>query len=159
MTLVKDLKPSDTSKVENYYSNGAVKRQGTLYYYDMPEYTYSKRVGSWIEYYKDGVVKMESQYDNYGNLLSKSLYDKQGSISTEMVATLIDSKLSDSGDYFLKNDEVSIIFRIKNYKFGMEIGKMYLREAGLVNGGKRIGVWKIYKQSGSLEREIDYDNK
>lgn len=156
--LIKNLKHSDSSYVENHYSNGSIKSKGALLYYDMPEYKYSKKAGLWVEYYNNGEIKSESVYDDLGNLLSKSLYDLKGSISSEMTAILIDSELSNFKNYFLRNNEVSITLRIKNYKFGKGIDKIYLREMGLVKGGKRIGVWKIYTQSGSLEKEINYDN-
>ncbi|EDP71225.1 hypothetical protein FBALC1_02037 [Flavobacteriales bacterium ALC-1] len=156
--LVKNIKHSDSSYIENHYADGSLKSKGALLYYDMPEYKYSKRAGLWVEYYKNGEIKAESFYDNLGNLLSKSLYNLEDSISSEMKATLIDSDISSSKDYFLRNDEVSIIFRIKNYKYGVDIGETYIREMGLVKGGKRIGIWKVYTQRGRLEKEINYDD-
>lgn len=157
-SLIKKIKYSDSSYVENHYSDGAVKSKGAYLYYDMPEYNYSKKAGLWLEYYNTGVIKSESVYDNLGNLLRKSLYDKEGSISSEITATLIDSELSNPKDYFLRNNEISITFRIKSYKYGKDRDGIYLREVGLSKGGKRTGVWKMYTQSGKLEKEIDYDN-
>ena len=156
-SLIKNLKHSDSSYIENHYSNGALKSKGAYLYYDMPEYNYSKKAGLWLEYYNTGEVKSESVYDLLGNLLSKSLYDLKGAISTELTATLIDSEILESKDYFLKNDEVVITFKIKNYKYRVEIDDMYLREKGLVKGGRRIGVWKIYDQRGRLEKAVNYD--
>lgn len=156
-SLIENLKHSDSSFIENHYSNGSIKSKGAYLYYDMPEYTYSKKAGLWLEYYVSGELKSESVYDNLGNLLSKTLYDLKGSISSEVTATLIDLDISDPIDYFYRNDEVSTTFRIKNYKYGAAIDDIYLREIGLVMGGKRTGVWKIFDQRGRLERELDYD--
>ncbi len=157
--LVQNLKPVDSSYNENSYTDGSLKNKGLLVYYEMPEYTYSKKTGIWMEYYRNGTLKMKSEYDNWGNVLSKSLYNLDGSISSEMITTFIDSDLPTSKDYFRKNESVWITIKIKNYRFGKSIGKTYLREVGFIKGGKRIGTWKTYSQIGKLEKEMNYDSE
>ena len=156
--LINDLKHSDSSFIENQYTDGTLKSKGAYLYYDMPEYRYSKKAGLWVEYYKTGGIKTEAIYDKLGNLLSKSLYDLNGRISTELTAHTIDANISDAKNYFRRNDEVIITFRIKTYKYSKALDKIYLREVGMTKGGKRIGIWKFYTQSGRLERETNFDD-
>jgi antitoxin component YwqK of YwqJK toxin-antitoxin module len=145
--------------VEEQYSDGSVKKKGSLFYYKMPEYNYSKRTGLWMEYYKSGKVRITTLYDDFGNVLNKSIYDLQAYLSSEMTATFIDTELSNPNEYFLRNDEVSVSFRIKTYQIDRDEDAIYLREVGLSKGGKRIGIWQIYTQSGRLEKEVNYENQ
>ena len=118
-----------------------------------------KKTGLWLEYYKTGTTKIKSHYDKFGNLLQKSIYTLQGHTSSHLTAVSIDSELTNYTTYFIRNEEVLITFSVSNYKFGLDTGKVYLREKGLLKGGRRIGVWSLYTQRGSLEKAINYNNK
>ncbi|WP_339623158.1 hypothetical protein [uncultured Winogradskyella sp.] len=126
--LVQNLKHNESSYNKSYYANGNVKTEGAWLYYDRPEYNYSKKNVLWLEYYKTGTIKIKSQYDKFGNLLQKSIYTLQGHISSHLIAVLIDSELTNYKTYFIRNEEVLITFSVNNYMFGLDIGKVYLRE-------------------------------
>lgn len=152
--LVKSVKPTDSSQYEYKYKDGSVKEKGKKLYYKIPEYTYSKKTGKITQYHKNGIVKSIQKFDKYGNMLVKEYYNDDGSLWHSRETIKIDSNLKDPKKYFYEGDHVIFTLYIKNYKFGKNIGKMYLREEGQTKNNKKVGLWRTYTQRGELEEEI-----
>ncbi len=156
MTLTQDIKPSKKSKVKTRYKDGTIKEEGRLAKYKMPEYTYYRKVGTYTTYYKNGAKKSITEYDAYGNILSTTFYNKDGSTWWKSKTLEIDSTLDDPAHFFATNDHYVVTKWDKELKFGPNIGKMYIKTEGKIINGKKVGVWKVYDEEGRLEEEINY---
>ncbi|WP_296311028.1 hypothetical protein [Winogradskyella sp. UBA3174] len=74
--LVINLIPIDSLYVQDYYSDGSIKSK-VRYCIMICQNINIKKTGLWLQYFNNGEIKI------------KSLYDLEGSISSEMIATLI----------------------------------------------------------------------
>ena len=164
-----DEKPKlrDGSAV-TYHKNGRIKETG--------KYSKGKKNGTWKEFDKRGkllkvkiynfgkvineqapeVVKPFTSYHDNGRIKEKgmmknkkregewSLYRKNGK--------LVRTSYYSNGEIVDKTDS-GLINPIKTYH---ENG--FVKEYGILNDGKRTGVWKIYTDDGKHLENITYDN-
>ena len=168
-TVHNDEKPKlrDGSAV-TYHKNGRIKETG--------KYSKGKKNGTWKEFDKRGkllkvkiynfgkvineqapeVVKPFVSYHDNGRIKEKgmiknkkregewSLYGKNGKI--------LRTSYYSNGEIVDKTDS-GLINPIKTYH---ENG--FVKEYGILNDGKREGVWKIYTDDGKHKENITYDN-
>jgi len=156
--ITKNLIAIDSSENQYYYTDGAIKKTAKSRVYKTPSYSYSKDFGKVLTYYKSGELKSEQELDNYGNELSVVFYNQNGTTWWKSETLEIDSKLEDATNFFMVTDHIKIVKKLKEYKFGKEIGTMYLKEEGKVSNGKKFGVWKIYDEYGRIKEEINFDS-
>ena len=159
LELTKNLKSTDTSMVEVYYKNGTIREKGMNLAYKLPEYTYHKKFGIYKTYYKEGVLKSEITYDEFGNPLEAVFYNKNGTTWWKSKTLEIDTPLEDPNRFFTTLNPATIIKWDKELKYGSGIGKMYIKTEGKLKNGKKVGLWKVYDEDGRLEEEIHYDSK
>jgi len=157
--LTNKIIAEDTTQYKNYYSNDSIKDSGLVISYKTPSYTYSKKIGEHISYYRTGELKSKVLYDAFGNELSAIFFNRDSTTWWKSETLKIDTNLTNYQEYFLVENSIIITKKIKEYKYGREIGKMYLRTQGIVTNKKKIGDWKIYDEYGAIEDEIENENK
>jgi len=155
--LTHALKAKKPVTFQNFYSDGALKDEGTSLAYKTPEYTYRKTSGTYRTFYKTGELKSVSELDRLGNVMDATFYNVDGSTWWKAKTLKIDSDLRNYKNYFRENDHLKISKSIKEYKYAEEIGGMYLRAEGVIENGSKRGLWKIYDADGRLEEEIYFD--
>lgn len=132
----------DGRVITNYtYDSGFTTRVEKINRYDEN----NKKVGVWKEFYKDGIVKSEQEYENgIPNGISKS-YDRNGS--------LVDMKKYDDG---VIEENAPELFFIDLYREYHPDGSEKL--VGGKKNGKKQGIFREYDQKGNIVNGYLYED-
>ncbi len=153
--LTKNIKSIDSTIHKNYYSNDSLKDIGLKYAYKTSNYTYWKKSAKHKSYYRTGELKSEVTFDRFENQLNAIFYNLDGTTWWVSTTLQIDTNLKNEEDFF--DIEHSILTKkIKEYRFGSNVGKTYLKSHGTVVGNKKVGLWHTYDQYGAIENETNY---
>lgn len=154
--LTSNLKPIDPIKVDLKYSNGNQKETGTVYEYEFDGYIYSNFFGKHIQYYKDGSIAVECDYDDFGILLSSKHYYGDGNLWFSSKTLTIDTKSANLKDFFQKSSHLIVTENEKNFRFDSKTCEYYLKKSGNRINGKKTGVWITYAENGVVKKEKVY---
>ena len=155
-TITSNLKPLNILIVDLKFSNGNQKEIGKIYEYEFENYIYSCYVGKHIEYYRDGSIACESEYNDFGVVLSYKWYYGDGNLWLESQTLKIDSNAIDLKEFFEKEKHLTVTIKEKHFRFDSVKCDYYLKKEGQKINGKKFGVWKIYKTDGSIKKESLY---
>ena len=156
INLTSNLKPSDTITVDSKFNNGNQKEVGKLYEYEFGDYVYSYYVGKRIEYYRDGSLAYEYEYNDFGIQLSCKWYDGHDNLWRESQTLKIDSEAIDAREFFEKEKHLTITVKEKIFRYDNEKCEYYMKKEGQRVNGKKVGVWKTYNTNGSIKKEDTY---
>jgi len=161
-----------------YYENGVKKAEGKT--------DGTRKLGKWINYYQNGNIKSEIEYDEYNNVLNKIEYKESGDLlgTPDMVGdTLVyerkDEYNRDEKYYVVwSSNFLKIVFKDGNYteyrivnpnnlKQLLESTKPIQRESGnefpaeliVKNGKEKYGKVVTEYKDGKKHEEIWYDNR
>jgi len=154
--LTSNLKPLDTIKVDLKYGNGNQKEIGILYEYEFDGYIYSNFFGKHIQYYRDGSIAVECDYDDFGILLSSKYYYGDGNLWVSSQTLTIDTVSRNLHDIFQKSSHIIVTEIEQNYRFDSKTCEYYLKKTGNRINGKKTGVWKTFNVDGSVKKESLY---
>ncbi len=154
--ITSNLKPSDSLTVDLKFSNGKQKEIGKIYEYEFNDYVYSFYYGKQIEYYRDGSLAYENEYNDYGILLSCKWYVGSNNLLRESETLKIDSNAKNVKEFFEKEKHLTITTKEKIYRYDNKKCEYYLKKEGLRINGKKTGLWKIYEKDGSTKKEEMY---
>lgn len=154
--LTSNLKPLEIIKVDLKYSNGNQKEIGTIYEYEFDGYIYSNFSGKHIQYYKDGSIAVECDYDDFGILLSSKYYYGDGNLWFSSKTLIIDTKSANLKDFFKKSTELTVTENEKNFRYDSKTCEYYLKKSGNRINGKKTGVWITYFENGEVKKEKSY---
>jgi antitoxin component YwqK of YwqJK toxin-antitoxin module len=154
--LTENLTAIDTLNFEDRYKNGEMKEKGTVLIYKVGDYSADYYYGSYYQYFRNGKVKMEAEFDRFGNLLFQKCYFNFGGLCSESTTLLIDSKTKDLEALLREDKNTKVTSHDKFYSYSMKLDSVYLKKEGKMIGNKKIGVWKIYSRTGGLINEREY---
>jgi len=116
-----------------------------------------KRHGSYEEFYENGQLKYKSQYENgiqFGETLS---YYKNGNLFRKF--NLIDNEYDGKVEEYYNSSERKLKFTVLDdlYTFYNELQNI-IYEIQVSDYGGFKGVWKNFRNNGSLEYELDFES-
>lgn len=153
ISLTSILKPSDSITVDLKFSNGNQKEIAKIYEYELGDYVYSYYYGKRIEYYRDGSIAYEYEYNDYGILLSCKWFDGHNNLWRESQTLKIDSDAKNSKEFLQKEKHLTITINEKIYRYDNDKCEYYMKKEGLRINGKKTGVWKTYNPDGTIKKE------
>ncbi|WP_290699226.1 hypothetical protein [Lacinutrix sp.] len=147
----------DTITIDTKFSNGLKKDSGTKLVYKYKDYVYEFLSGGYIQYDKKGNIITNSKFDNFGNYLSYKYYDSKGNLIEDSVFNTIDINTNNLEDFMANTYKNTVLFGYKKqYTFSNKLCLNYLKKEGKIESFKKIGVWKIYSETGELKKEKIY---
>ena len=149
------IEPTDSIEIDTKYKNGVQKVQGKRIRYEYGNYVYEYSIGKWIEYYRNGNVSNEIEYDSFGNMLVyKWFSNDDGALMFESKTIKIDTKAKTLKDFLNPKKYFEILTYNKKYDYSFKECKWYLRCEGQMLNNTKIGTWKKYHKNGQLKKEV-----
>ena len=155
--IASKIKSTGTEVVDIKFKNGNQKEKGTDIIYGFGDYEYVYSTGKRIEYYKNGQIMIDSEYDLYGNILTYKLYDGVGNLLLESKTLKIDTKAKTIEAFLHLNKYFEILTYEKKYKYSSALCKWYLFSEGQMLNYKKIGKWIKYSNNGEIKKESKHN--
>ncbi|MFT4534391.1 MAG: antitoxin component YwqK of YwqJK toxin-antitoxin module [Saprospiraceae bacterium] len=131
---------------EHFHENGKLSSKGA--------YKSDRATGKWEYFYENGNKSSEGGYKD-GEDIGKWTYWYESRKMKEVLEhkNTEDFKIVEAYDL---NGKASVIDGTGNYSYFNEDGS--IASTGAVQGGEKIGLWKIYNPNGKLKEEGEFEN-
>lgn len=155
LKLMSKLILIDSTEIKECFKNGKPKLFGRVKYYKHGDLYYEMKVGKNIRYHKNG-ARTISIYDDWGTLLINRYYDSDDNLISQSITTLVDTSASNLDEFFKNSKHITFKTYFEDFAFDKKSRKIYLKETGQSDNGKKEGVWKSYYVSGEIKKEKSY---
>lgn len=131
---------------KEWYDNGQLAKTGTYI-------SAHEREGKWLEFYKDGNIKLEADFKN-GNFLVQNFWNENGEQTLKDGTGLYTFNFSSGEGYLRRNEQAYKNFKLHGQQKTYYNGVLSLYQE--MENGRENGYTRTYYKNGKIKQEIIY---